>query len=100
MKASTTLATVIFEYLLVTGVQQFSLAAPTLQTRGTEYRNVLFGNYLCHVQKAADLVWNKIQVRLKCSISTLIIFYNHLFCNRYRYTMTTLLSITGFFEAM
>ena len=85
MKGCTTLATVILEYLLVTGaLQQFSLAAPTLQTnehaadetavtaaaaspdfkRGTEYRNVLFGNYLCRVQKAADLVWNKLQVRI------------------------------------
>ena len=60
--------------LLINCLQQFGLAAPTLQAnedvaavssdvkRDVEYRNALFSIYTCRVQKAADAVRNKLQV--------------------------------------
>ena len=73
----TVLMFAVFEYLLlISFLQHFSLAAPTLQTsedvavtsvhtdvkRNVEYRNAQFGAYICRVQKAADLVRAKVNV--------------------------------------
>ena len=61
--------------LLFCCLQQFGLAAPTVETkddiaavsfdvkRGAEYRNALFGVYTCRVKKAADAVKDKLQVK-------------------------------------
>ena len=71
----TTLAFAVLNCLLfINCLQQFGLAAPTLQAnedvtavssdvkRDVEYRNALFSIYTCRVQKAADAVRNKLQV--------------------------------------
>ena len=72
----TVLAFTVFECLLfINCLQQFSLAAPTLQAnedvaavssnvqrRDAEYRNSLFSVYSCRVVKAVDAVVDKIQV--------------------------------------
>ena len=74
MKAVLTFA-VLDCILLFCCLQQFGLAAPTVQADGdiaavssdvkrdAEYRNALFGVYSCHVQKAAGAVRDKLQVR-------------------------------------
>ena len=69
--------TVFESILFISFLQQFSLAAPTLQgnedvavvpahvKRDAEYRNAQFGAYICRVLKATDLVRTKLQVSFK-----------------------------------
>jgi len=67
----------VFDFLLlISFLQQLSSAAPTFQAndhedvavisadvkRDAEYRNAQFGAYICRVQKAVDLVRNKLNV--------------------------------------
>ena len=72
----TVLAFALLEYFLLScSLQQFGLAVPTIAgkehatvvsadaKRGADYRNALFGVYICRVKKAADAVDNKLQVR-------------------------------------
>ena len=63
-------------FVLITCMEHFGLAAPTLQThsledvpavlsdvkRGAENRNAHFGAYLCHIQKATNVVVQKLRV--------------------------------------
>ena len=51
-----------------------TLAAPTRAKRNQEYRNALFDEYGCRIQKAADAVRSKLNVSLK------IILYNDIIC--------------------
>ena len=85
-----TLAFVVLEGLLFTSVlQQFSMAAPTHTTpaagsgfddddaspdtvvpscgfkKDSDHRNKIFGNYLCSIEKAKDLIRNKLKVSFK-----------------------------------
>ena len=72
----TSLGFAVLKYLvLITCMEHFGLAAPTLQTnnledvpavlsdvkRGAENRNAHFGAYLCHIQKATNVVVKKLQ---------------------------------------
>ena len=61
-------------FLLINYLQQLASAAPPLRAnedvvaipsdikRGAEYRNALFGVYVCHVKKATEAVTDKIEV--------------------------------------
>ena len=48
--------------LLICYLQEHSLAAPTHVKRDQEYRNALFNEYGCHIQKAAEAVRAKLNV--------------------------------------
>ena len=48
--------------LLICCLQELSSAAPTHVKRDQEYRNALFDEYGCRVQKAADAVRSKLNV--------------------------------------
>ena len=49
--------------LFICHLQASSLAAPThVIKRDQEYRNILFGQYSCRIQKAADSVRTKLNV--------------------------------------
>ena len=48
--------------LLTCYLQELSLAAPTHVKRDQEYRNALFDEYGCRIQKAADAVRTKLNV--------------------------------------
>ena len=69
------IVTVLESLLLVSFLQPFSLAAPTLQAnedaipsshvkRDQDLRNTLFGVYNCRVQRSADLVRDKLNVSI------------------------------------
>ena len=61
-------------FLLINCLQKLASAAPPLRAtedvvaipsdvkRGAEYRNALFGTYVCHVKKATEAVTDKIKV--------------------------------------
>ena len=61
-------------FLLINCLQQLALAAPSLRPnedvvaissdakRDVEYRNALFGVYVCHVKKATEAITDKIEV--------------------------------------
>ena len=74
---NTSLALAVFQCLLfISFLQQLSSAAPTLQAhdhedaamisvdikRDAEYRNAQFSSYICHVQKAIELVTTNLNV--------------------------------------
>ena len=79
----TALAFAVLECLvLITCMEHFGLAAPTLQTnsledvpavlsdvkRGAENRNAHFGAYICRIQKATTVVVKKLRVSyFECS---------------------------------
>ena len=48
--------------LLICYFQELSLAAPTHVKRDKEYRNALFNEYGCRIQKAAEAVRAKLNV--------------------------------------
>ena len=62
-------------FLLINCLQQLALAAPPSRAnedvvamssdakKGAEYRNALFGVYVCHVKKATGAVTDKIEVK-------------------------------------
>ena len=77
----TILASAVFEcLLLISSLQQFSLAVPVWQAnedgavvsadtkRDAEYRNAQFSAYICRVQKAANLVRIKLEVSFKVAM--------------------------------
>ena len=45
-------------------LQELSVAAPIRVKRDQEYRNLLFGQYSCHIEKAANTVRTKLNVRI------------------------------------
>ena len=62
-------------FLLINCLQQLASAVPPSRAnedvvavssddkRGAEYRNALFGVYVCHVKKATEAVTDKIEVK-------------------------------------
>ena len=49
--------------LLICYLQELSLAAPTDVKDQEKYRNILFEEYSCRIQKVADAVKTKLNVR-------------------------------------
>jgi len=82
----------VFEcFLFISFLQQLSSAAPTLQAndredavmisadvkRDAEYRNAQFSAYICHVQKAKELVTSKLNVSLKENMQLYTCIFNN-----------------------
>ena len=55
-------------FLLICYIQELTLAAPTHVKRDQEYRNVLFDEYGCRINKAAEAVRAKLHVSCQCQL--------------------------------
>ena len=62
-------------------LQEFCVAAPFRVKRDQEYRNLLFGQFNCHIEKAANTVRAKLNVRIGFDNVTITASFFSYLCN-------------------